>query len=496
MTISTESGNREVFMDDLNKKTTLGDADGPPCHIQAFGCDVPTFVDPRLDLLPDDHRARSLRRLDYHVPFQMRGMFKPEDWPDAYREKVAHATRTDLEGYVLCNGRNQAGDMCGTRATHRTLFCVRHGAALHPADKKMSTQTIVQPGPERLANLNRAQLFMQGFLGIEDLTEDEINNGYIVLEDGKKVKARALGIKFEQMFTMELHRRLNDYLRNKAPSMLKVVTDIAENPLAEEADRLKAAIWAAERTIGKVPEITIHGKTEQPYEQILGGIQSGSREEYRKTVASTREESKTGEIQDAEIIDLEDEDYIEAEQFGIGAVDAEEWNPRPHGSDSDEEGQDVRCEEVRNGMDRGLRISGSSDSGASDDATGLLERAENVVDLQAEAKRIASERKRIKRRRFAARANGSMSLQDQWLMLEFVPIKTKRDAGKWKLKLWPADQVTEKIANRIAEQEYEFSIGATDERLAEAMDAKADELQAKLDALHSKTGDRHGEPNR
>lgn len=454
-------------VDDLGKMVTLGDPDGPEEYREELDRKVPTFIDPRLDLLSTDGRSKPNKKtLNHHVPFSLRGMYKPEQLPDKYLPKVEHAIRTDLENFVLCNGITAAGNKCGTRAANRTLFCVNHGGALHPADKKISVRSIAPMPTDRIQNLDRPQKFMQGFLTVEELTEEEISGGYVLNDKGHKISGRAMGIKFEQMLTLELHKRLNSYLRKKAPSMLKVVTDIAENELAEEADRLKAAIWAAERTIGKVPEVTIHGKTEMPYEQILGGIQSGSREEYRKGVESSRSESPIeGEIQDAELVDISemdnDESYIETETEVVNLGDYPQ-----NGVDTDLGGHEVFGSDFIS-EDIGLR------------------RVEEIEEQREKAKNINAERKKIKRRRFAAKATGSTSLNNQHLAIEWIPIKTGKLSGCYRMKLWFPEQLTERILEKIEESNDPV-------RHAEVLEAKANELEAKLLEMKSKSGENHG----
>lgn len=71
------------IISDLGKGVTYGDADGPDIFIPEFGFMVPSFVDPRIDLIPEGSLKR-FKRVSYHVPFKMRGFFTALDWPEAF----------------------------------------------------------------------------------------------------------------------------------------------------------------------------------------------------------------------------------------------------------------------------------------------------------------------------------------------------------------------------------------------------------------------------
>src|ERR1700759_1047753 len=190
---------------DLDKGTTLGDADGPYEFIPCLGQEVPTFIDPRHDL--SDPRSVNFKKLWFHVPFKMRGIYKPEQLPDIYKAQYASSIRVDLQGYVLCNeitanGEN-AGKKCSARAKNRSGMCAAHGGGLHPADKKMSGETAVIES--RVDRLDRAQKVMQGLLPVEDLTDDEIMGGYVEREDGVKVPSFKLGKRWQTELSSELN---------------------------------------------------------------------------------------------------------------------------------------------------------------------------------------------------------------------------------------------------------------------------------------------------
>lgn len=375
------------FVDDSRKGVTMGDPDGPIKFIETLGREVPTFIDPREDLCAPG-AAKRFQRLDYHIPFAMRGTFKVTDWPDDFLVKISGVdgegktvinVRQDDEGYVLCHAKNKGregqkdgegrrngsgrliikGAPCEKRAWNRTMYCNVHGGGLHPADRKMSKKSVAIAPADRIAMMTRAQQFMQGFLKPEDLEDEEVQGSFIRNPDGSVVKARALGLTFEQMIAKELHTRLNGYLRKKSASMLTVMVDIAENDLYEPADRIKAAQWVAERVIGKTPEVLVHAKTETPYESILAGIESGPREDYRKSieVGSSRGsafDSGTSII-DGEVVD--DEEFDEDEE---SELDEE--------SEFDDDGEDSRDGISGTGAntDTDAELKGNVDAGNAD----------------------------------------------------------------------------------------------------------------------------------
>ena len=387
---------------DLDKGVTFGDADGPDTFVDSLGIIVPTFLDPRDDLIPP--KARGYKRVRHHIPFKMRGYFKPNDWPESYRQQIKF--NVDVEGFVICTGTNKAGNKCSNLAANRTPFCRNHGGGLHPLDKKMSIKTVNDAPLERVAGLDRPQRFMQGFITVEELADEEIQGMFIFNDAGQKVRSTALGVKIHQQIAQELHRRLNRYLQTKTASMLEVMVNIAESELVEPADRIKAAQWVAERTLGKTPDVIIHGRTEQPYESIFQAIDAGSRQDYREKIGSTRLElgGEPDEIFDVEVI--EEPEHSDPEGNSSGETDSSSRHPDP----------------------------GSG-----------VEYARAVSDRRDEASReqeLKKARSKAKQRRYAARAVGATNTQDmQWLIeWKFLP------TGNFRMKLvCPDDQTAARL---------------------------------------------------
>lgn len=392
---------------DLDKKVTYGDADGPDLFVDQLGIVVPTFINPRIDLIPGP--ARSCKRVKHHIPFGMRGFFTLDDWPEDYRKTVFN--KVDDDGFVLCAGTTKAGTACSSRAVNRTRYCRNHGGGLHPLDKKISMQNVVEVPKERIDQLTRVQRFLQGFIPIEDLSDEEIQGMFIYEDDGQKVKSITLGIKIHQQIAQELHKRLNRFLQTKTASMLAVMVDIAESELVEPADRIKAAQWVAERTLGKTPDIIIHGKTEQPYEAIFETIDAGSREDYRTQITSTRLE--LGGTSDP---------YIDAEVVG-----------QPEDSDSGDSDNGRGDEDHSQDPDSGTGVGY---------ARHLDERRESV-DREKELKKA---RAKAKQRRYAARANGATTTHDLPWLVEWKFVDKGANAGRFIMRLvCPDDQTQARI---------------------------------------------------
>jgi len=420
MTVDAVPRNKDFEAD--NMKKTMGDADGPDVFVASLGREVPTYIDPRVDLILNKRTAAVFKRLDYHIPFKMRGNYKPEWLPHEYAEHMGKAgeIRVNMQGFVLCSSRTKGtGELCGSLAVNRTNVCRNHGGALHPADKKLSAENILECPPDRVDNLDRVQRFSQGFLKIEDLTDEEITGGYVMMDDGRPINSAKLGIKIQQNLVRELHRRMNSFMQMKLPTMLKRVADIAESDIAEPETSLKAAIWLSERQMGKTPEVIISHVTGAPY-----GVYS-----------------ENGEPLDVFEVDDGEEDPEVDESFLLGNV---------AGSESvGFEGNDVRV--------HGFLNDGRSDNGgpsSRDQDTGSALSAAEALEAKAKkAKEIIAARKKAQRRRFAARATGATTTQDMWWLPHFKKNMIYR-SGKfvqegWRCLLVCPDDQSERMLAKI-----------------------------------------------
>jgi hypothetical protein len=441
--------------DDTVKGVTMGDPDGPFRFIETLGCEVPTYVDPRPDLVAVRLKPGSFKHVDYHVPFQLRADFRPEQWPLEYYQKVRGTVRVNSEGFTLCSAVAKAtGQPCQGKAVNRTHFCRNHGGSLHPADKKLSVKTIGGADgvpQDRVDKLDRVQKFMQGFLPVEELDDDELTGNFVRTNAGNPIKGKALGIKFEQLMSKELHRRLNEYLKSKAPRMLEVMYEIADSDLVEPADRIKAAQWIAERVIGKTPEVLVHTTTEKPYEGILDNIQSGSREDYRKKVASSRPlELGDGS---SSVLDVEvDDDSLgsDDEAFADMVEDSEHNGFYDNVSGSINNRSASQSEFVPEGF---VESDDSFDDGDVVVVGGfeVLSKADDLSSKREEARNARDRLKKAKARRYAARAVGGTSSSDLPLLIEWIVISNvaSPDFGKFKMRLILPNDITEAVVERV-----------------------------------------------
>lgn len=428
----------------------MGEPDGPVVYVASLGGEVPTFIDPREDLIPPNQKRGTFKRLSYHVPFSMRGPYRAEWLPHEYGEHMVEAgqIRTDLNGNVMCSATSKRNDggLCGNLAVNRANVCRNHGGALHPADKKMSAEAFMPPPEGRVEALSRVQQFMQGFLEVKDLSDEEVVNGYILDDDGKRYSSKKMSIKLQQQLTRELHSRMNDFMSMKLPTMLKRVADIAVSDVVEPEVSFKAAVWMAERMMGKTPEVLIHAQTGAPYEAIFESIESGSREDYRKSVASSRGQSEPLAItQRAPGVYSED-----GEPLDVFEVDdyADDYAPQGFlpGSQSSDHGRTGESEQ---------RASGETvREVTSDIVNSSFQAAEDLDAKKKRAQEIIDARKKAQRRRFAARAQGVTTITDMWWLPYFKPRKVMRNGVMvqegWTCILVCPDDQNEKMLAKIA----------------------------------------------
>jgi hypothetical protein len=144
-------------------------------------------------------------------------------------------------------------------------------------------------------NLDRAHKFVHGYFEVAELSDEEVFGSYVLNDDGTKVSVNTLAEKFRSKFSRELGRRINDYLRRKAPRAVEIMFQLADSDFVEPGDRIKAATWIAERVIGKTPEVLMLGNADKPYEAIFES----------SIETSTREAFRSASIIDVEVVSIE-----------------------------------------------------------------------------------------------------------------------------------------------------------------------------------------------
>jgi hypothetical protein len=339
-----------------------------------------------------------------------------------------------------------------------------------------------------VSKLDRVTKFIKGFLDPKDLTDDELMGRYILNEqkfgDSDKVLPAGHGFfkvpfavienssgsrasggtagRFQAKLNKELSLRLNEYIKSKSMRAIQVVFEIADSELVEPGDRFKAATWLAERVIGKTPEVLLTGDASKVYETIFDtSVESGSREDYRKSIESSRGESlddsgsnQRGRNNSAsEILDAEtEEDYIYGQEddleaspgiVGYGSSDGSETSGLGNSGQSGVRG----FSESVPGAGESTNSFEARDGRDSD--TGLTVHGEKRTEYRDEKERLRKARQKAKQRRFAARAVGATSLDRLPYFLEFKIIKTGSLAGKLMCRLIHPDDLTEARLARV-----------------------------------------------
>lgn len=280
----------------------VGTPDGPNRFIAEFGCETPTFTIPHGGPLP---------ALDYHVPPNMRGDFRPKDLANYDSEKDY---RTDNLGKVLCYGTTKAGNKCRNRAVNRYPRCEFHGGRLHPLDKLIKDKENATNQQEGQA-LSRYRQFQAGQITVDDLDDEELAACGFRATNGAIFKPRNIPREMAQAFTRAIYERANAEIRSLAVEAAKTMGEIMLNKTIEPDIRLKAAITLVERNLGKTPTVVaITG--DKPFEEIFDDIAHGTREQSRQRRAITSER-----VVEAEVVDPPQSGDSEANAYGDKTID-------------------------------------------------------------------------------------------------------------------------------------------------------------------------------
>jgi hypothetical protein len=268
----------------------------------------------------------------------------------------------------------------------------------------------VQPVPvERAFALDRVQQFMQGILTPDELADDEVKGQFVRNDSGVPISTGRLGMKFQAMLNKELLVRMNNYIKSKAPRAIEVMYEVADSDVYEAADRIKAAQWLAERVIGKVPDVTLHGEiNETPFSNIITSLDSGSRAEYRKTLEI--ESSRVREDEPSSGENVKEGNYLDAEIV----LDEDD-------KDDESDRENVNSEIFDN----------------------IVSKRE---DRKAEIKAAKDRIKKAKSRRYAARATGADALAATPILLQFK--EAKADGG-YRMKLIPGSTASPATIDKL-----------------------------------------------
>lgn len=112
------------------------------------------------------------------------------------------------------------------------------------------------PGDARVRYSARYQDLIDGTIGVEDLTTEELAKGRLADKDGK-FRGRPPNFLPRQMveaMKSEHYKRINSILEESLSDMVKAMRDIANDESVEPGVRLRAAIYVYERFFGKTPD--------------------------------------------------------------------------------------------------------------------------------------------------------------------------------------------------------------------------------------------------
>lgn len=425
----------------------MGEPDGPMRFIKSLGMEVPTFISPRDDLRTQYRNAKAHKNVDYHIPISKRGVYRPESLADYDPDFDYSVTDT---GMVRCGGIMQRGKICQKSARNHTGFCSNHGGALHPADKLFISERGIMPSD--VTRMTRMQMVEMGIIKVNELTDEEIAKGAIRNDDGTFTpNSQLVSAKINAQMRTEFFERADRFIRENVMDMLGEMRRIALSPVEEAKDKIQAIQWLTERALGKTPDVLITNQTDKPFDQLLGDISGGSREEYRNSQRELAGGLIDGEFESKIIVDDEDEDDSEIDDENV--ADAEVADV-PNGLqiqviegdvvevDSSDIPESEGAQEIGS---RILPVESPGDSVAESDSVEGRTAAQlgvtNPAEIAAMRKAQKEAIKRRRNKRYAARAIGATTLDDLPYHLVFKECETQRDGKFIRMKLVaPEDQ--------------------------------------------------------
>lgn len=274
---------------------TIGMPDGPDEWHPEFGCRVGTFVTRHAEL--DAVHLQSVPCLMFHVPKHFRGPFRPEELANFDPD---YEYRIDHTGFVMCEALTRGKPSrhepreCMRKASNRQFLCQAHGGRLHPLDKTDANINHKDP-----AAMSRLELLEAGYIDVDDLTDDELRNG---VAPGKK--HLRVSKEVYQKITQRHFARAQELMSEGLLPAVQALNHIAQGSAYEPADRIKAATYIIERVMGKTPDVLITKAIKEPWEELVAGVATLSREESR---ARRQAAGPGGDTIDAEVVEPEED---------------------------------------------------------------------------------------------------------------------------------------------------------------------------------------------
>lgn len=144
-------------------------------------------------------------------------------------------------------------------------------------------------------NMTRHEMFIKGFITVEDLDDQEIQAGKCKDRKGQLPPSRdKIDMLPRDLFTalvQEHQKRMNEKLRSVADRAIDTMVEVMDDKTAEPADRFKASQYLFERVAGKNPEKIITATAKEPWEEVFAGIGTSSREDSRNRREASRRRS-------------------------------------------------------------------------------------------------------------------------------------------------------------------------------------------------------------
>lgn len=407
----------------------MGEPDGPMRFVKSLGMEVPTYIDPRTDLKSQYRSASAHVSIDYHVPVSMRGPYIPAQLAD-YDEYADYSLTKS--GKVRCGGLKMAGQICQKSAVNRTGFCTNHGGALHPADKLFSSERGIMP--TNPSQLNRLQKVEMGVIPVSELSDLEISRQQVMQEDGTfSKKSQVLSAKIINQMRVEFFNRADQFVRENTLDMLAEMKKIAMSNVAEDRDKIQAIQWMTERVLGKTPDVLITNKTDSPFDQLMGDVEGGSREAYRR---QANLEPLHGGVPVIEGEILHELDELNGENDDEGA-DSEQAGSQ---ADSDRNGSPAERTDSEQG--------GSTDNrSAPDIRDGKEQEGEQDSPMAIAAARKARKDaiRKARARKYAAKSRGMDTLDNLPYEIRFIDIELKSGPATRMKLIAPEDQKAPKM---------------------------------------------------
>jgi hypothetical protein len=267
-----------------NLRRTVGDPDGPKVYVPELDCEVRTFTDRCADL--ESKLYQNIPCIMHHVPLYFRGPYRATQLANYDKSKKYPQS---WNGNVQCSGTRKSPNARGQRrgpgpcernAVNRTPFCPVHGGKLHPLDHVV--EVIRDP-----SEMSTKDLLKHGYIDVEDLDDEELLRGMARREDGSwpdtEDKRPMIPKEIYDKMVARLFERANEKFRENILVAVEALATIAGGDAYEASDRIRASQEIITRTLGKPKDtIDLNIGTQTPFEQIISGVATVSREESRK----------------------------------------------------------------------------------------------------------------------------------------------------------------------------------------------------------------------